>query len=278
MKKPYFNNKGITLYRDDCIRGMRTCLKTGSVDVVVTSPPYNIGKLYNQYRDALPREKYLTWMDEVGKEVRRVLADEGSFFLNLGGRLDDPWNPYEIAQKMRDKFVLQNVIHWVKSIAIDKRDAGSRSNVVGDVAVGHYKPIGGKRFLHDCHEYIFHFTPKGNVALDRLAIGIPYQDKSNIRRWKSTKADLRCRGNTWFLPYETIRDQRSQRPHPSSFPIRLPEMCLRLHGIKKTNLVLDPFIGIGSTAIACLRLGLFCTGFDIDEKYLDVAVNRINCY
>lgn len=277
-KKPYFNNKGITLYRDDCIRGMRAHLKTGSVDVVVTSPPYNIGKLYNQYRDTLPREKYLTWMEDVGKEVRRVLTDEGSFFLNLGGRLDDPWNPYEIAQKMRDRFVLQNVIHWVKSIAIDKKDVGSHSNVVGDVAVGHYKPISGKRFLHDCHEYIFHFTPKGKVALDRLAIGIPYQDKSNIRRWKSTKADLRCRGNTWFLPYETIRDRQSQRPHPSSFPIRLPEMCLKLHGLKKTKLVLDPFIGIGSTAIACLRLGLFCTGFDIDENYLNVAVDRISSY
>jgi site-specific DNA-methyltransferase (adenine-specific) len=148
----------------------------------------------------------------------------------------------------------------------------------GDIAVGHYKPIAGKRFLHDCHEYIFHFTKSGRVALDRLAIGVPYQDKSNIGRWHSAKQDLRCRGNTWFIPYETIRNRQNQRPHPSTFPVALPEMCMKLHGVNRTRLVLDPFIGIGSTALACLRLGVSCIGFDIDEKYLAVASTQLRSW
>ena len=210
--------------------------------------------------------------------MRRVLSDEGSFFLNVGSKPSDPWTPLDIAQRMRRHFVMQNVIHWVKSIAISKKDVGKYPNISGDIAVGHYKPIGGKRFLHDNHEYIFHFTKTGKVALDRLGIGVPYQDKSNIGRWRSANQDKRCRGNTWFIPYETIWDRQSQRPHPSTFPVALPEMCIKVHGLSKTSLVLDPFMGIGSTAIACLRLGVPCVGFEIDQKYLEVASTRIHSY
>ena len=180
-----------------------------------------------------------------------------------------------VAEEFREFFKLQNVIHWIKSIAIPKEDVGNYPNITGDIAVGHYKPTHGNRYLHNSHEYIFHFTKKGNVELDLLAIGVPYQDKSNVDRWKREKKDLRSRGNTWFIPYETIRDRVTQRPHPSTFPVKLPEMCIKLHGVSKTRLVLDPFMGIGSTAVACKRLGVPCVGFEIDQTYLDVARDRL---
>ena len=132
--------------------------------------------------------------------------------------------------------------------------------------------------MNDCHEYIFHFTKTGHVPLDRLAIGVPYQDKTNIGRWQSAKQDIRCRGNTWFIPYKTIRDKQNERPHPSSFPVALPEMCIKLHGVKRTRLVVDPFVGIGSTALACLHIGVPFIGFDIDEQYLDTASKKIESY
>lgn len=280
MKPAYFSTIGlngelVSLYLQDCIKGMREKLQAGSVDVIVTSPPYNIGVHYNSYNDKMPKLSYLRWMRRVGKELYRALNDQGSFFLNIGGTPSNPWIPFEVAETLRREFNLQNVIHWVKSIAISKADVGNYPNITGDIAVGHYKPIAGQRFLHDCHEYIFHFTKTGKVPLDRLAIGVPYQDKSNIGRWNLAKQDRRCRGNTWFIPYQTIRDRESQRPHPSTFPVGLPEMCINLHGLNRTNLVLDPFVGIGSTALACLRLGVSCIGFDIDQKYLDVASHRI---
>lgn len=146
---------------------------------------------------------------------------------------------------------------------------------MADVSFGHYKPIGGQRFLNDCHEYIFHLTKTGKVPLDRLAIGVPYQDKSNIGRWKAAKQDKRCRGNTWFIPYETIQSREKERPHPSSFPLKLPERCIKLHGLTKINLVLDPFMGIGTTALACLQLGVSCLGFEIDPDYFQTTVNRL---
>lgn len=272
------NNEVVSLYLQDCIEGMRETLQPRSVDVVVTSPPYNIGVHYNSYHDQMPKESYLRWIGDVGEELKRVLSDSGSFFLNVGGKPSDPWIPFEILQELRRFFVLQNVIHWIKSIAIPKQDVGNYPQILGDIAVGHYKPIVSQRFLHDCHEYIFHFTKSGQVPLDRLAIGVPYQDKSNIGRWRSAKRDIRCRGNTWFIPYKTIRDRQNQRPHPSSFPVTLPEMCIKLHGVRQTRLVVDPFVGIGSAALACLRIGVSFIGFDIDKQYLEIASQQIESY
>ena len=265
----------VRLWEMRCEEGLTRLVEPGSVDVVVTSPPYNIGIRYNVHDDALPREDYLAWMERVGGLVAGALAPEGSFFLNVGSRPTDPWIAMDVASRLRGTFVLQNVIHWIKSIAIARADAGRYPAITGDVAVGHYKPISGKRFLHDCHEFIFHFTRTGATPLDRLGVGVPYQDKSNVARWKGAGHDRRCRGNTWFIPYETIRDRQSQRPHPAAFPVRLPEMCIRLHGLGSTRLVVDPFVGLGSTALACLRLGVGCAGFDVDADYLAEAGRRL---
>jgi site-specific DNA-methyltransferase (adenine-specific) len=169
---------------------------------------------------------------------------------------------------------LQNVIHWIKSIAISKQDVGKYPNIVDDVAVGHFKPVASDRFLNDCHEYIFHFSKEGKSKMDKLSVGVPYQDKSNIGRWRHAKQDKRDRGNTWFIPYETIQ-MKKERPHPATFPTKLPEMCIRLHGIKEKMVVMDPFLGIGSTAIASTRLGVSFVGFEIDEGYIEETITRL---
>lgn len=268
------SNCTATFYLKDCITGLKENVKDRSADVVVTSPPYNIGTSYGSYKDELPREKYLTWIEEVGIAVKQSLTDDGSFFLNIGNKLKDPWIAWDVAYVLRKYFVLQNVIHWVKSIAISKAQVGNYPNIAGDIAVGHFKPIMSNRFLNDCHEYIFHFTKYGDVHLDKLAVGVSYQDKTNIERWKATnKEDRRDRGNMWFIPYQTIQSRSKQRPHPATFPVKLPEMCIRLHGNAK--LVVDPFVGIGSAAVAAMRLGISFVGFEIDKEYLDATIDRI---
>lgn len=263
------------IHHCDCITGMNR-LPAGTIDVIVTSPPYNIGKLYTTYDDTVPRNGYLAWMGEVADASARVLADDGSFYLNVGGSLKDPWIPMDVAMQFRTRgFVLQNMIHWIKSIALPKEDMGRFYNAgIPDngVAVGHYKPINSHRFHNDCHEFIFHFTKTGDVPIDRLANGVPYQDKSNVRRWVRKKQDIRDRGNTWFIPYETIREER---PHPATFPVQLPVMCIRDHGIGRCGVVMDPFMGIGSTAVAAVRLGIPFIGFEIDEGYIRIAEERI---
>jgi site-specific DNA-methyltransferase (adenine-specific) len=264
-----------SFYLKDCITGLKENVRDKSADVVVTSPPYNIGTGYNSYSDELPREKYLAWMEEVGVAVKQALTDDGSFFLNIGNKPKDQWIAWDVAYVLREHFVLQNAIHWVKSIAISKTEAGNYPNIAGDIAVGHFKPIVSNRFLNDCHEYIFHFTKRGNVPLDKLSVGISYQDKTNIGRWKAAKEDRRDRGNIWFIPYETIQSRSKQRPHPATFPVNLPERCIRLHGSTKTKLVVDPFVGIGSSAAAAMRLGISFVGFEIDKEYLDTAIDKI---
>ena len=273
--KDVFEAGTAKLYRMDCVEGMRELLEPESVDVVVTSPPYNLGTGYKSYNDSIPREDYLAWSEEWFAGVQRVLSPQGSFFLNIGSKPQDPWGPFEVLLCARKLFKLQNVIHWIKSIAIQKEDVGDYPGIQDDVSVGHYKPINSGRFLNDCHEYVFHLTKTGEVPLDRLGVGVPYQDKSNITRWKGVKEDLRCRGNTWFIPYKTIQSRELERPHPASFPVKLPEMCIRLHGLARTKLVLDPFVGIGSSAVASARLGVGFVGFELDGEYFEAACRAL---
>lgn len=262
------------IYEIDCIKAIKIMEKQSLLaDVIITSPPYNIGKKYNQYNDEKPREKYLDMMEELAEECSKIMNDSSSFFLNAGGKPSDMWIPLDIAQRFRKKLILQNVIHWVKSISLPKEDAGNYPNIIGDISVGHYKPINSSRYLNNCHEYIFHFTKNGDVELDKLAIGVPYQDKSNIGRWKVATKDLRPRGNTWFIPYETIQKSRS---HPTVFPTKLPEMCLKLQGVEKIKLAMDPFMGIGSTAIACKKLGIDYIGFEMDRSYIETAKKNLS--
>ena len=263
--------KELRLYNEDCLSGISKRLKKDSVDVVVTSPPYNIGVKYSRYNDHRPLEEYLNWLRDWGERVSRVLKDDGSLFLNIGSRPSAPDIPFKVQTVLSDIFHLQNVIHWVKSIYIE-------SNGYGDditVNVGHYKPINSDRFLNDTHEYIFHFTKTGRVKINRLALGVPYKDQSNITRWKAGKSRRRCRGNCWFMPYKTIQSRSSDRPHPASFPPQLAENCIRLHGLKKGLTVLDPFMGIGNTAIACRELNTAFIGFELDPGYFKVAEDRM---
>jgi site-specific DNA-methyltransferase (adenine-specific) len=111
-------------------------------------------------------------------------------------------------------------------------------------------------------------------VLDRLALGVPYQDRSNVGRRRVAANGIRCRGNTWFIPYETIQRRDRDRPHPATFPSKLPEQCLRLHGISRIRVAIDPFTGLGNTAVACVRLGIDFIGAEIDESYLAQAVTR----
>ncbi len=277
LPKPYADlrrgRSRLQFFHGDALQILKT-LRAASVDAVVTSPPYNLGIRYRTYDDGGPRAEYLAWTGEWVKAARRALSTEGSLFLNVGAKPKDPWTALEVAQAVRPHLELQNIIHWVKSIAIEKALAGRGSGLSDDLAVGHYKPINSRRFLNDCHEFVFHFSPHGATPLDRQAMGVKYQDASNVKRWQKAGSGLRCRGNTWFLPYDTIQNRDKERPHPATFPWRLPANCLKLHGLDRIRLAVDPFLGLGSSAVACAKLGINFIGIEIDEHYLKEAIAR----
>jgi site-specific DNA-methyltransferase (adenine-specific) len=261
------------LHHGDCLQVLPT-LPDGSVDLVVTSPPYNLGINYRSFDDTAGRGEFLDWCRAWASEVKRVLADDGSFFLNVGASPSNPLLPHQIVIAFTEGkdalFTLQNTFHWIKSITVETRRGEQ-------VSAGHFKPINSQRYVNDCHEYVFHLTKSGTVKLDRRAGGVPYQDKSNIARWGHTGGvDRRCRGNTWFIPYDTILSREKERPHPASFPIALVEQCILLHGKGPATRLLDPFLGIGTSAVAAKRQGIAeFTGIELDDYYLSVATSRV---
>lgn len=261
------------LIHGDCLKVLPT-LAAESFDLVVTSPPYNLGIHYKTFEDTAARADFLEWCLKWAAEVRRVMAPDASFFLNVGAAPANPLLPHQLLLALTDGeeplFVLQNTIHWVKSITVETRDGEHLS-------AGHFKPINSKRFINDCHEYVFHLTKTGNVTLDRRAAGVPYADKSNIGRWGHTGGvDLRCRGNTWFIPYETIQSREKERPHPATFPVAFAARCIQLQGKGAGTRMLDPFLGIGSSAVAARQAQLDSfTGIELDDHYLSVAAERV---
>jgi len=260
------------LLRQDCLKGMRK-IDSDTIDIVVTSPPYNLGIAYGSYKDSSNRSKYLSWCKEWAREIKRILKESGSFFLNIGASPSNPMLPHQVAILMSKFFILQNTFHWIKSITVETPDGKETS-------VGHFKPINSKRYVTDCHEYVFHLTHTGNTPVNRLSLGVPYSDKSNIARWSHTGGrDKRCRGNNWFVSYKTIQSRDKDRPHPATFPVNLAENCINLHGVKKGTVVLDPFVGIGHAAIGAIKCGVKkFIGFDIDPGYIKTAKEYLKQY
>jgi site-specific DNA-methyltransferase (adenine-specific) len=249
-----------TLIEGDCLVELKA-LESEIVDVIVTSPPYNIGAAYKSYDDRRPRQAYLDWLAEIGRELCRVLKKDGSFFLNVGSTNVDPWISLDVAAAFRGVFTLQNTIIWAKSVSI------------GSDTVGHFKPINSPRFLNHNHEFVFHFTKAGDVRIDRLGVGVPFKHKSNIARWGHA-SDRRCAGNVWFIPYKTVRSKAQKFDHPAGFPIELPIRCIKLHGRDRAT-VLDPFAGTGTTLVGAQNLGCDGIGIEIDPADVDKACERL---
>jgi site-specific DNA-methyltransferase (adenine-specific) len=252
-------------YLKDCLDGIEE-LSDKSVDAIVTSPPYNLNIKYGQYEDSKPKEEYIDWLSTIFEKSKRVLKDDGHLFVNMGYSNIDPWVGMEVAIALRKNWTLQNHINWVKSIHVK------------DKTHGHFKPINSKRFVCPTWEHLFHFTKTGNVDVDRLSIGVPYEYyEANIRGKNTvdTKPNLRDKGNCWFIPYETINSKDLKGKHPATFPVKLVQDCLLMTGIKK-GIVLDPFMGTGTTAVAAINLEWDYIGFEIDTDYFNFAKQRVN--
>lgn len=258
------------LLEGDVLERLRE-LPDDHVDCIVTSPPYNLDMNYGEgVDDRRPFDVYLAWIRDVFRECKRVLKPEGSLFLNVGYTSKEPWIAMDVANALRGDYVLQNQFTWVKNISI------------GDVSHGHFKPINSKRYVNVTNESIFHFTKTGNVSLERLAIGVPFMHKSNLHSRSKAKADIvkpdcRCRGNTWYLPYDTIQSNAKERGgHPASFPVSLAETCIKLClGTVSGKCVLDPFVGTGTTLVAAQALGHIGIGIDINPAFLTFAHSRL---
>ncbi len=227
-------------------------IRSSSVKVCVTSPPYFRNKEYETQYSTY--DQYLSYLNEVWLEVRRVMSDSGLLFVNIGDSFDNQFKSHDVAKRIVNlgfRFV-QTVI-WVK---------------------GHYTPVQGNKHLNHLFEYLFIFSKSDKYALDRLGIGVPYKDKSNIGRWKVAKRDVRCRGDVWNINYETVQ-RHSQKLHDAIFPVELPRLCIKLVRAKETDVVLDPFLGSGTTIVAADQLGVRSIGYEINREYEKVIRKKL---
>lgn len=259
-----------SIYCGDMMKIVPQHVLSSSIDIIVTSPPYNIGTSYGTYNDKARRNDFLGWCDQWLLVLKQVLKKKGSFFLNIGSKPSSPHLPFELMPVLLKHFKVQNIIHWVKSIVID-----AQYNKGTVVNVGHYKPINSPRYLADTHEYVFHLTKTGSVDIDKNAIGVAYKDESNGTRWKSGGNNLRDRGNVWYIPYSTSQLSAEEKEHPASFPVGLVRNCIKLHGKTEGMVLLDPFMGTGNSCIACEEEKVKFIGVDIDENYVHCSLKKI---
>ena len=138
---------------------------------------------------------------------------------------------------------------------------------------------------------IYHFTKNDKVNVNREAIGVPYKWECNLIDRKTKKHRInkktgkpvenkRCKGNSWFIPYDTINSKEEKGNHPATYPEGLVEHCINISDIKE-GIVLDPFIGSGTTVRVVKKMNnndkynLLGIGIDIDEKYIDYCRMKI---
>ena len=223
-------------------------LPDNSVHLMVTSPPYNVGKEYDQN---LSFTEYREFLKSVWKEVYRVLVPGGRACINIANLGRKPYIPLHafIIKDMLDiDFLMRGEIIW------NKGSSASPSTAWGSW-LSAKNPT-----LRDVHEYILVFS-KGTFKREN-----PKKRESTI----SKEDFLEFTKSVWTFPAVSAR----KIGHPAPFPEELPYRCIQLYTFKE-EVILDPFIGSGQTAIAAIKTGRYYVGYEINEEYVKLAEKRI---
>jgi len=218
-----------------------------SVHLMVTSPPYNVGK---EYDENLSLNDYREFLKRVWNEVKRVLVPGGRACINIANLGRKPYIPLHafIIKDMLDLgFLMRGEIIW------NKGSSSSPSTAWGSW-LSAKNPT-----LRDTHEYILVFS-KGMFARESLG-----------RRSTISKEEfLEFTKSVWTFPAESAR----KVGHPAPFPMELPYRLIQLYTFEE-EVILDPFIGSGQTAIASIKTKRHYIGYEINEKYVELAEKRI---
>jgi len=222
-------------------------LPGNSVHLMVTSPPYNVGKDYDK---DLTLEEYRGLLRSVWAEAKRVLVPGGRCCINianLGRRPYIPLHALVIEDMLKLGFLMRGEIIWAK-------DASSSPSTAWGSWLSASNPT-----LRDTHEYILVFS-KDSFSREKLG------KVSTIKRDEF----LEFTKSVWRFDAERAR----KVGHPAPFPVELPYRCIQLYTFKG-DVVLDPFIGSGQTAIAALQTGRHYVGYEVDPEYARLSERRI---
>ncbi|MCG3218461.1 MAG: site-specific DNA-methyltransferase [Candidatus Heimdallarchaeota archaeon] len=222
-----------------------------SIHLMITSPPYNVGK---EYDANLSLKEYLELLKEVFGEVYRVLVNGGRAIVNItnvGRKPYIPLHSYIIELMLEIGYYMRGELIWNKAAS-----AG------GSTAWGSWKSPSNPA-LRDVHEYILVFT-KGNYSRK-------FTNKGEGESTISKEEFLEYTRSIWNFP--TVSAKKAG--HPAPFPKELPYRCIQLYSYEK-DIVLDPFCGSGTTCVVAKENKRRFIGIDIEEKYVELAREKIS--
>ena len=221
-----------------------------SVNLMVTSPPYNVGK---EYDEDLSLEEYLNMLRDVFSETYRVLVSGGRACINIANVGRKPYIPYH-------KFIMDIMLHlgcFMRGEIIWNKAAGAGVSTAWGSWCSASNPT-----LRDTHEYILIFSKE------------KFSRKRRNKESTISKAEfLEFTKSIWKFQPESSK----KVGHPAPFPVDLPYRCIQLYTFKN-EVVLDPFCGVGTTAIAAIKTGRHFICLDIDPEYVEKAKKRIKEY
>lgn len=256
LGKPYYEADGILLYQGDCV-DLLASLPDGSVELTVTSPPYNIGK---EYELPLTLNGYLEWCSKWMAEIYSVTCPTGSFWLNLGyipveGKGRAVPLPYLLWDASPFHLLQEVVWHYGAGVTAYKSLSPRNEKFLW--------------YVKNSLEYTFNLD-------DIRDPNVKYPNQKKNGKLKCNPLGKNPT-DVWSIPKVTSGRNRSSRertPHPAQFPEAVIERVVKASS-NLGELVLDPFVGSGTSVLVAHRLGRSALGFEIRSDYLDIAVERI---
>jgi site-specific DNA-methyltransferase (adenine-specific) len=245
----FYHNDTIWIYNSDIIK--TKSVEDDSIDLIVTSPPYNLDIKYNSHDDTASYEDYLIFTADWLTRCYDVLKDDGRFCLNIpldknkGGQQSICADITTIAKKIGFKY--HSTIIW------------NEQNISRRTAWGSWLSASAPYVIAPVEVIVILYKKEWKK---RSGSKISDMTKQEFMDWTN---------GVWSFNGES----KKRIGHPAPFPVELPRRCVKLFTYVG-DIVFDPFVGSGSTLLACLENGRIGIGTDIDEKYCELAKNRVN--
>lgn len=259
LGNPAYENENVIIYGMDCLEGMRR-IPSEIIDLSVTSPPYNIGK---EYEDILSVDEYILWCSEWISELHRLSKKDGSLWLNVGYlEVENKGLAVPIPYLLWDKtefYLIQEVVwNYSAGVACKKRLSPRNEKILWYVK----NPENYKFNLDEIRDpNVKYPNQKKNGKLKCNPLGKNPSDVWQISKVTSGKN----------------RSSKERMDHPAQFPLEMIDRIIKA-GSNPGDTIIDPFMGSGTTAISALKNGRKVIGFEKNSDYINIIANRIDDY
>jgi adenine-specific DNA-methyltransferase len=256
LGRPYYSTEGCAIYNVDCLDALSR-IREEIVNLTVTSPPYNIGKEYDENRTVVD---YVNWCSRWIHEIHRTTAANGAFWLNLG-YLELPGR----AKAIPIPYLLWDLVPFY---------------LIQEVVWNYGAGVAARRFLSPRNEkFLWYIKNLEDYTFNLDDIRDPNVKYPNQKKNGKPKVNPLGKNpsDVWQFPKVTSGASRSSKertPHPAQFPAAVIERLIK-GSSNPGELVLDPFLGSGTTAVVALDLERPVVGFEIREDYCEIAARRV---